>query len=102
MSMSEHSLPKGEILLVDDNPVNLDLLSTMLCERKYRVRVAPNGRRAIAAVRSCAPNLIMLDINMPDMDGYEVCKRLKADEATRDIPVIFISALDEAMDKVKA
>jgi DNA-binding response OmpR family regulator len=93
---------KGDILVVDDNPVNLDLLSNMLLDRSYRVRVATNGRRALAAARARAPDLVMLDINMPDMDGYEVCRQLKADEATRDVPVIFISALDEAMDKVRA
>src|SRR5690349_14898572 len=93
---------KGDILVVDDNPVNLDLLSNMLLDRAYRVRVATNGRRALAAARSRAPDLVMLDINMPEMDGYEVCRQLKGDAATSDIPVIFISALDEAMDKVRA
>ncbi|MBX7221733.1 MAG: hybrid sensor histidine kinase/response regulator [Blastocatellia bacterium] len=100
--MTETTLNTGDILLVDDNPINLDLLSGMLFERKYRVRVATNGKRALAAVRSCLPDLILLDINMPDMDGYEVCRTLKADETTREVPVIFISALDEAMDKVRA
>ncbi len=93
---------KGDILVVDDNPVNLDLLSNMLLDRQYRVRVATNGRRALAAARSRPPDLVMLDINMPEMDGYEVCRHLKADELTTDVPVIFISALDEAMDKVRA
>jgi len=93
---------KGDVLVVDDNPINLDLLSGMLSERQYRVRVATNGRRALAAARSVPPDLVMLDINMPEMDGYEVCRQLKGDETTRDVPVIFISALDEAMDKVKA
>lgn len=93
---------KGEILIVDDNPINLDLLSSMLREHHYRVRAAINGRRALMAVRSCLPDLIMLDINMPEMDGYEVCRQLKADSYTADIPVIFISALDEVLDKVRA
>jgi eukaryotic-like serine/threonine-protein kinase len=93
---------KGDILIVDDNPVNLNVLSGMLGEQDFRVRVATGGRRALMAARTCAPDLIMLDINMPDMDGYEVCRQLKADEATRDVPVIFISALDETMDKVRA
>jgi diguanylate cyclase (GGDEF)-like protein len=91
-----------DILIVDDNPTNLDLLSGMLTQRQFRVRVATGGRRALMAARTCAPDLIMLDINMPDMDGYEVCRQLKADDETKDIPVIFISALDEAMDKVRA
>ncbi len=93
---------RGDILIVDDNPVNLDLLSNMLQDRSYRVRVAMNGKRALAAARSRPPDLVMLDINMPEMDGYEVCRELKADAATRDVPVIFISALDETMDKVRA
>jgi len=93
---------KGDILIVDDNPINLDLLSSMLQKQDYRVRVATNGMRALAAARSVQPDLVMLDINMPEMDGYEVCRRLKAGDFTRDVPVIFISALDEAMDKVKA
>jgi serine/threonine protein kinase/ActR/RegA family two-component response regulator len=74
----------------------------MLSDRQYRVRVATGGKRALAAARSAPPDLIMLDISMPEMDGYEVCRRLKEDEITREVPVIFISALDEAMDKVKA
>lgn len=102
MNHSENSTQIGDILLVDDNPINLDLLSGMLFERKYRVRVATSGRRALAAVRSCSPDLILLDITMPEMDGYEVCRQLKSDQATREVPVIFISALDETMDKVKA
>ena len=93
---------KGDILIVDDNPVNLDLLSNMLMDRQYRVRVATNGRRALAAARSRPPDLVMLDINMPEMDGYQVCRELKAGDETREVPVIFISALDEAMDKVRA
>ena len=92
----------GEILIVDDNPINLDLLSGLLREHNYRVRAAINGRRALTAIRSCLPDLVMLDITMPEMDGYEVCRQIKADELTRDIPVIFISALDEVIDKVRA
>mgnify|MGYP000995257577 CR=1 FL=1 len=95
-------LTRGDILIVDDNPVNLDLLSNMLQDRSYRVRVAMNGKRALAAARSRPPDLIMLDINMPEMDGYEVCRELKSDATTSDVPVIFISALDETMDKVRA
>jgi CheY-like chemotaxis protein len=64
--------------------------------------VALNGRLALQAVRQHPPDLILLDINMPEMNGYEVCEQLKADEATREIPVIFISALNEAVDKVRA
>jgi diguanylate cyclase (GGDEF)-like protein len=92
----------GDVLIVDDNPINLDLLSGMLLDRGYRVRVATSGRRALSAARSAVPDLIMLDINMPEMDGYEVCERVKGDVTTRDTPVIFISALDNALDKVRA
>jgi CheY-like chemotaxis protein len=100
--MSDSENGRGDILIVDDNPVNLDLLSGMLHDHNYRVRVATNGRRALQAARSCLPDLIMLDINMPEMDGYEVCRQLKADRSLHSVPVIFISALDETMDKVKA
>ncbi len=100
--MDGNESQKGDILVVDDNPVNLDLLSNMLLDHSYRVRVATSGRRALAAARSRPPDLVMLDINMPEMDGYDVCRSLKADEATVAVPVIFISALDEAMDKVRA
>lgn len=91
-----------DILVVDDNPINLDLLCRMLSKRGYRVRVATNGSRALAAARAECPDLIMLDINMPDMQGYEVCKTLKSEDGTRGVPVIFISALDDVIDKVKA
>lgn len=100
--MSSPNGSKGDILIVDDNPINLNLLSSMLFDRKYHVRVATSGRRALAATRSCLPDLVMLDITMPEMDGYEVCQQLKADPRSRDVPVIFISALDEVMDKVRA
>ena len=93
---------KGDILLVDDNPTNLRLLSQMLVERGYKVRAVISGARALEAVRSTPPDLILLDVRMPKLDGYEVCKRLKAHEQTRDIPVIFISALGETEDKLEA
>ena len=93
---------RRNILVIDDNPQNLRLLVGMLSEKGYRVRPAPNGALALRSVRSILPDLILLDIKMPEMDGYEVCGHLKADEKTRDVPVIFISALDETVDKVKA
>jgi serine/threonine protein kinase/FixJ family two-component response regulator len=100
--MEETKISKGDILIVDDNPVNLNLLSGLLLDRNYRVRVATSGKRAISVARMAPPDLIMLDINMPEMDGYETCQLLKADVKTVNVPVIFISALDEVMDKVKA
>ena len=92
----------GEIFLVDDNPGNLSLLAGILRAAGFRVRVANTGKRALTMIRAQVPELVMLDITMPEVDGYEVCRELKVDEATRDIPVIFISALDEPLDKVKA
>jgi sigma-B regulation protein RsbU (phosphoserine phosphatase) len=93
---------KGDILVVDDVPENLQLLSNMLTEQGYKVRPAINGQMALMTARAAPLDLILLDINMPAMNGYEVCRHLKADEQTRDIPIIFISALDETGDKVKA
>lgn len=90
------------ILIVDDNPTNLHLLSRMLSQHSYQVKAVNDGMLAIEAAHTFAPDLILLDINMPDMDGYEVCERLKADEKTRPIPIIFISALNDTEDKVKA
>jgi PleD family two-component response regulator len=101
MNMSAPHTP-GDILIVDDTPANLRLLSQMLAERGHRVRPVLSGPQALMAAQAAPPDLILLDIRMPDMDGYEVCQRLKADECTRDIPVLFISALSETEDKVKA
>jgi sigma-B regulation protein RsbU (phosphoserine phosphatase) len=94
--------PQGNILIVDDTPANLRLLSSMLAEQGYKVRSVINGQMALTATQAAPPDLILLDINMPDMNGYQVCERLKADEGTRDIPIIFISALDATEDKIKA
>lgn len=91
----------GEILLVDDTSANLKLLMNMLNTEGYKVRPAMDGKQALATVKIRKPDLILLDVNMPGIDGLEVCRRLKADESTRDIPVIFISALDALSDRVK-
>jgi PleD family two-component response regulator len=101
MPSFNHNQTNG-ILIVDDTPANLKVLISMLSEQGHRVRPAINGNLALTAAQKAPPDLILLDISMPDMDGYEVCRRLKADEITRDIPVIFISALNEPLDKVKA
>ena len=93
---------RSKILVVDDLLENLRLLSTLLLEQGYEVRRAPDGAMALSNVPRFAPDLILLDIMMPEMDGYEVCTQLKANEQTRDIPVIFLSALDLTFDKVKA
>ena len=94
--------PLASILIVDDTPANLRLLAQMLTEHGYHVRPVLNGAQALVAAQIMPPDLILLDIRMPGMDGYAVCQRLKADERTRDIPILFISALSDAEDKVRA
>lgn len=92
----------ANILLVDDTLENLQVLGDMLRKHGYKVRPVPTGKLAIQACTAQPPDLILLDINMPEMNGYEVCAKLKADPVLREIPVLFISALSESMDKVKA
>jgi len=92
----------ADILIVDDTPANLNVLSAILGKRGYRVRPAINGALALKAAQKAAPDLILLDVQMPGQDGYEVCRQLKADAQTRAIPVIFISALDDVLDKGEA
>ena len=94
--------PPPNILIVDDTPANLLLLVRMLTQRGYKPRTVLSGKLALEAARAEPPDLILLDIAMPEMNGYEVCEQLKADEALKEIPVIFISALHETLDKVKA
>jgi two-component system, sensor histidine kinase and response regulator len=89
------------ILMVDDNPVNLQVLTSMLKQSGWRPRPVTSGRLGLQAARNEPPDLILLDVNMPEMNGYEVCEALKADARLADIPVIFVSALGETMDKVK-
>ena len=91
----------ANILVVDDTPENLHLLIKILGEQGYDIRVASSGTLALKSVRVVQPELILLDVKMPGMDGYTVCEQLKADDRTRNIPVIFISALSELQDKVK-
>src|SRR4249920_2442315 len=92
----------ASILIVDDTPANLQVLAGMLKDRGYKVRPVPSGKLALLAARRDPPDLILLDINMPEMNGYEVCEHLKSDDELKGIPVIFISALTEQLDKVKA
>jgi len=92
----------NNIIIVDDTPANLQFLNSALTKQGYRVYSTINGKMAIKIAKREQPDLILLDIKMPDMDGYEVCTYLKADEETRDIPIIFVSALNETFDKVKA
>jgi CheY-like chemotaxis protein len=94
--------PKGNILIVDDFIENLHFLNDLLTKQGYKVRSVTNGTMALRTVRNNPPDVILLDIKMPDIDGYQVCSTLKANEETSDIPVIFLSALNEVFDKVKA
>ncbi|MEM7386353.1 MAG: response regulator, partial [Verrucomicrobiota bacterium] len=90
------------ILVVDDNPENLRLLMEVLEGNQYQTKLARSGELALASAGEEVPDLVLLDINMPGMDGFEVCDRLKAAEATRNVPIIFISALNQTDDKVAA
>lgn len=90
-----------EILIVDDTPANLKLLSQILSNEGYKIRVALNGSQALTSVDLAQPDLILLDIKMPDMNGFEVCRQLKANSKTSQIPVIFISALNDLQDKLQ-
>lgn len=98
--MSNNRLPT--ILIVDDVPANLLLLTQLLDSQSYDVRPVTKGAMALAAARAIRPDLILLDIRMPDMDGYTVCRELKADPETSSIPIIFVSALDDIDGKVRA
>jgi len=93
---------RPDVLIVDDTTANLQLLTEMLRKCEYRVRPVPSGRLALQAILNQKPDLILLDIDMPEMNGYEVCAYLKAEETLKDIPVLFISALNDTTDKVKA
>jgi signal transduction histidine kinase len=93
---------KADILIVDDTPENLRVLSAMLTEQGYAVRKALSGKMALLAAESLPPSLILLDVNMPDMNGYQVCQLLKSQKITEQIPIIFLSALDSTEDKVEA
>lgn len=100
-NFEEPQPPKETILIVDDLVENLRLLSEVLTKGGYKVRSVTNGAMALKTVASNRPDIILLDIKMPGMDGYQVCEALKSSEETSDIPVIFLSALDEEMNKVK-
>ncbi len=94
--------PLANILVIDDTPENLHLLAAMLTEQGYKVRSVTKGSAGLRGAAAAPPDLILLDINMPEMNGYEVCQQLKESDRTRDIPVIFISAMNDVLDKVKA
>jgi two-component system NtrC family sensor kinase len=93
---------KQNILIVDDTPANLQLLAKMLTEEGFSIRPASNGKLALKAAKNSPPDLVLLDIQMSEMDGFEVCREFKNDEQLQEIPIIFISALNETRDKIKA
>lgn len=98
--MKESTSTTGDILVVDDIPENLEFLSNILTQQGYKVRCVLNGKIAIRVAQAAQPNLILLDIKMPEIDGFEVCRQLKLNPETREIPIIFLSALDQIEDKV--
>lgn len=102
MNHEQSTTPKGSLMVVDDTLANLRLLVNLLTENGYKVRAASNGKLAVKSVQLSAPDLILLDILMPELNGYEVCKQLKADAETKDIPIIFMSAINDVFDKVQA
>lgn len=95
-------VPPANLLLVDDNPANLDVLARLLRQHRHQVRTVTSGSLGLAAMRRQAPELVLLDVNMPDLDGYATCQAIQADAQLAVVPVIFISALDTPLDKVKA
>jgi signal transduction histidine kinase len=99
--VSEETPLRGTILVVDDNPTNIQVLFDLLNETGYRVAIAKSGEIALKRLQGNLPDLILLDVMMPGIDGFETCRRLKASETTQDIPVIFMTALSDTVDKVK-
>lgn len=95
-------MTQGNVMIVDDEPANLALLEDMLVRQGHEVRSLPLGRLALAAAAKHPPDLMLLDLNMPEMNGYEVCERLKSTPELLDIPVIFLSAMNDTQHKVKA
>ena len=100
--MNHDSAHLASLLVVDDTLANLRLLGSMLGEEGYEVRPVSSGRQALQAVEHDPPDLVLLDVNMPDMDGYEVCRRMKAQEQSRHVPIIFLTAWTDRAYMVKA
>jgi len=99
--MNTEETTKVTILLVDDNIGNLNVLLDYLSDSDFETLIAPDGERALQQIEYVRPDLILLDVMMPGIDGFETCRRLKANETTKDIPVIFLTALSETVDKLK-
>src|SRR4028118_830024 len=94
-------IQQDSILVVDDTPTNLKVLFELLNQSGFKVSIAKSGESALEKVHHALPDLILLDVMMPGIDGFETCRRLQADPSTQEIPVIFMSALSETVDKVK-
>ena len=95
-------VPPADVLLVDDNPTNLDVLARVLRSQNHRVRTVTSGALALEAMRRQPPEVVLLDVAMPDLDGYQTCALIRDDPKLASIPVLFISAMDGPLDKVKA
>src|SRR5258708_15375564 len=92
----------SRILIIDDAPANIQTLSTILKERGYNINIATNGRQGLEVLERIRPDLILLDIMMPEMDGFETCRRIKASTAWREIPIVFLTAKTDTGDIVRA
>ena len=90
---------KGELLIVDDNPENLRVLSSMLKQEGYDVRAAKNAKQALASIDGSEPDLVLLDVHMPEMDGFELCRQIKGRAEFQNLPIIFLSALNDTFNK---
>lgn len=102
MNIKQNRRSSGKILIVDDSLENLRLLSSLLAREGYKVISATDGSMALSTIKEEPPDLILLDVMIPEMDGYEVCQYLKSQKQTRHIPIIFLSGLDSELDKVEA
>ncbi len=91
----------SELLIVDDNPENLKVLGSMLRGEGYAVRVAKNGKQALASIETAVPDLLLLDVHMPEMDGFELCRIIRGTPLTRHLPILFLSALDDNFNKLQ-
>ena len=97
----EDKIHKGRVLIVDDEPINIELISGYL-EADHEIITASNGKEALEKVQMNSPDIVLLDIMMPEMDGYTVCKKIKSQDSTRFIPVVMVTALTDIQEKIKA
>ena len=99
--MNSENKEKTSVLLVDDEPTNLNVMSRLWAAHGFDVFIAKDGESAINRAENIKPDIILLDIQMPKMDGFEACRRLKENEKTKEIPIIFMSGLSDVVDKVR-